>query len=118
MFSGEFCGISKNTFFHRTPPAAASETASFTAKLHNLPLACNIFKKETLAQVLSCEFCETSKNTFITEHLWATASTVSQGKLHRSIMKVQKIISFRIISKINANRNQKTISFRIISKRQ
>ena len=30
-------------------------------------------KKETLAQVFSCEFCEISKNTFFTEHLWATA---------------------------------------------
>ena len=29
--------------------------------------------KETLAQVFSCEFCETSKNTFFTERLWSTA---------------------------------------------
>ena len=27
-------------------------------------MACNIIKKETLAQVFSCEFCEISKNTF------------------------------------------------------
>ena len=26
--------------------------------------ACNYIKKETLAQVFSCEFCEVSKNTF------------------------------------------------------
>ena len=31
-------------------------------------------KKETLAQVFSCEFYEISKNIFFTEHLWATAS--------------------------------------------
>ena len=31
-------------------------------------------KKETLAQVFSCEFCEISKNTFFIEHLRATAS--------------------------------------------
>ena len=31
-------------------------------------------KKETLAHVFSCEFCEISKNTFYKEHLWATAS--------------------------------------------
>ena len=31
-------------------------------------------KKETLAQVFSCQFCDISKNTFFTEHLWATAS--------------------------------------------
>ena len=34
-------------------------------------------KKETLAQVFSCESCEISKNTFFIEHLWAT---VSDGK--------------------------------------
>ena len=28
-----------------------------------------LLKKETLAQVFSCEFCEISKNTFFTEHL-------------------------------------------------
>ena len=38
------------------------------------PEACNFTKKETLAQVFSCEFCEISKNAFFTEHLWATAS--------------------------------------------
>ena len=26
--------------------------------------ACNFIKKETLAQVFSCQFCEISKNTF------------------------------------------------------
>ena len=36
--------------------------------------ACNFIKKETLSQVLSCEFCAISKNTFFTEHVWATAS--------------------------------------------
>ena len=28
------------------------------------PEVCNFIKKETLAQVFSCEFCEISKNTF------------------------------------------------------
>ena len=31
---------------------------------------CSFIKKETLAQVLSYEFCEFSKNSFFTEHLW------------------------------------------------
>ena len=39
-----------------------------------LPEACNFIKKETLAQVFSCEFCEISKSTFFTDHLWTTAS--------------------------------------------
>ena len=32
-------------------------------------LAGNFIKKETLAQVFSCEFCEISMKTFFTEHL-------------------------------------------------
>ena len=42
--------------------------------------ACNFIKKETLAQVFSCEFCGISKNIFFTEHLWTTAS-----ELHRML---------------------------------
>ena len=38
----------------------------------------NFIKKETLAQVFSCEFWKYSNNTFFTEHLWATASIKSQ----------------------------------------
>ena len=43
---------------------------SFLIKL----LACNFIKRETLAQVFSCEFWEISKNTLFTKHLWTTAS--------------------------------------------
>ena len=35
-----------------------------------------LFKLETLAQVFSCEFCEFSKSTFFTEHVWVTASLI------------------------------------------
>ena len=38
------------------------------------PNVCNLLKKETLAQVFSCEFYEISKNTIFIEHLWASAS--------------------------------------------
>ena len=34
----------------------------------------NFPEAATLTQVFSCEFCETSKNTFLIEHLRATAS--------------------------------------------
>ena len=37
-------------------------------------MSLKLLKKETLAQMFSCEFCEISKNTFFTEHLWTTAS--------------------------------------------
>ena len=43
-------------------------------RLWHRPKACNFNKKETLAQVFSCEFWEISQNTFFTEHLWTTAS--------------------------------------------
>ena len=39
-----------------------------------MPQACNFIKKESLAQVFSCEFFEIFKSTFFTEHLRATAS--------------------------------------------
>ena len=32
------------------------------------PQACNFIKKESLAHVFSCKFCEITKNTFFTEH--------------------------------------------------
>ena len=44
----------------------------------NRPEACNYIKKETLAQVFCCEFCEISKNTFFVEHLWTTAFAVKK----------------------------------------
>ena len=40
------------------------------ARVSFRPGACNFIIKETLAQVFSCLFCEISKNTFFTEHLW------------------------------------------------
>ena len=45
---------------------------SFLKKLYSE--ACNFFKKNTLGQVFSCEFCEISWKTFFTEQLWVTAS--------------------------------------------
>ena len=33
-----------------------------------------LLKKETLAQLFSCEFCQMFKNIFFTKHLWTAAS--------------------------------------------
>ena len=52
--------------------------ASFLIKLQASASACNFIKKEALAQVFFCEFCEISKNTVFTEHLWVTASEECQ----------------------------------------
>ena len=40
------------------------------------PQACNFIKRHILAEVISCESCEISKNTFFTEHHWRTASDI------------------------------------------
>ena len=53
-----------------------STSVSFLIKLQ--ALVCNFIKKETLAQVFSCKFCEIFKTTFLTEHFLATASVACQ----------------------------------------
>ena len=40
----------------------------------NKVAACDFIKKETLAKVISCEFCEIFKNPIFTEQLWTNAS--------------------------------------------
>ena len=56
-----FLGISQNS--HENTCARVSLLIKLQAE------ACNFIKKETLAQVLSCEFSEISKNTFFIEDL-------------------------------------------------
>ena len=54
--------------------------AKFTGKQ-----ACNFIKKETLAQMFSCEFCEISKNTFFHRTPLVAASLKSQYSSQREI---------------------------------
>ena len=54
-------------------------------------------KKETLATVFSCEFCEIFKNTFFTEHLWTTASKGYFGN------ELWKLIANYLLSPSNNN---------------
>ena len=44
-------------------------------------------KKETLAQVFSCEFRETPKDTFFTEQLW-TKPTLEESQFDTAIIQV------------------------------
>ena len=50
-------------------------------------MACNFIKKETLALVFSCEFCEITKNTSSTEHLrkGASETVVNLGSKNESV---------------------------------
>ena len=49
-------------------------TCARVSFLINRSEACNFIKKETLAQVFSCEFCDISKNTFFYRTPLVTAS--------------------------------------------
>ena len=44
--------------------------------LIKLPEVCNFIKKETVAQVFSCEFCEIFKNTVFTKQFQVTDSDI------------------------------------------
>ena len=55
--------ISFNVRHKREAVAHWSKEISFKEILLK-PYACSFIKKETLAQLFSCEFCEISKNTF------------------------------------------------------
>ena len=46
------------------------------------------FKKETLAQEVSCEFWEISKNTFFTEHLFNRTPPVAASRLQQLLAKL------------------------------
>ena len=56
---------------------------SFLIKLQVNFHACKFIKKET--QIFSCEFCQISKNTFLTEHLW---TIVCQVEGYQNILKL------------------------------
>ena len=52
---------------------------SFLINLKTFLKACNFIKKETLAQVFSCEFCEISKSTFSYRTPPVAASELCEG---------------------------------------
>ena len=52
-------------FLEKIKPEAVAQKCSIRKVFSSgLPQACNFIRKETLAQVFSCEFCEIPKNTF------------------------------------------------------
>ena len=75
------------------------------------PQFCNMIKKETPTQVLSCEFCEIFKNTFFTGHLPGDSFFVSKRCLQRSHLgnSLKYLIAemFPNLCKINTYRQKK-----------
>ena len=61
------CVLSKNVFLKFRK---IHKKTHVPGSLFAMPQACNFIKKETLAQVFSCEFSEIFKSTFFIEHLW------------------------------------------------
>ena len=57
--------------------------------------ACNFIKKETLAQVFSCEFCKFSKNTFSSGAHPMAASINGQFKIVSLVVLMQQIYGTR-----------------------
>ena len=65
------------------PSLAVCMFAFYTASKYKKQLqACNFIKKETLAQVFSCEFCEISKNSLF----YRTARLAASGKHKRTFV--------------------------------
>ena len=90
--------------FHKK--GALRNFAKFTRKhLWQSQKACNFIIKETLAQAFSCEFCEISKNTFFTEHLWWLILHVQIMFLRRLEMKdnYPLVLRWKIITHCTKN---------------
>ena len=51
---------------------------------------CNFIKKDSVAQVFSCNCCEISKNTFFLEHLRTTASESLKLNGHWFFLKIEQ----------------------------
>ena len=94
--------------FLETPQNSQENTcarASFLIKLQ--AQACNLIKKEALAQVFSYEFCEISKNTFFQRTPLVAASGIG-------IFFIQSLVTQRVVYKevlkegaLQARRNEK-----------
>ena len=66
--------LQENVFLEISQNSQENTSARVSILIKLLPETWSFIKMETLAQVLSCEFCKIYKNTFFTKHVWATAS--------------------------------------------
>ena len=65
----------------------------------------NFIKKETLPQLHSCEFCEFFRYTFLTVHIWTTASVFYKIDPERTKRKALRQVFSRKFCKIYQNTN-------------
>ena len=102
--------------FHKQPQNVLNihmktQVPKFLFKQSCRPQARNIINKETMAQVVSCEFCEIFKNIFFTEHLRETASGFSSSCKKISKNMEQKLCHFSVIQSKSSKRVGKTVSY-------
>ena len=75
-------------FIEAATEGVLSNFAKFTGKhlcqslFYNNVAGLRPAKKDTLTQVFSCEFCNISKYTFFTKHLWSTAAVFKIDLYH------------------------------------
>ena len=65
--------------------------------LRNFERSATLLKKEALAHMFSCEFCENFKNTFFTEHLWTTASVIRTAEYGILVIKKTSVKTLQIL---------------------
>ena len=108
--------LCQSLFFNKVATASVYDIIFRTYVLLDFELTAkilvNFIKKETLAQVFSCKFCEISKNNFCAEHLLATAS------VYDIIFRTYVLLDFELTTKISVNfpffKNCKILVFKII----
>ena len=76
-------------------------------------LAYNFIKKETVAQVFSCNFCEISKSTYFTGHLWVTASDhIMQSDHQYGIwLLLSQLIFLKLYLSINKGKSKEVVEY-------
>ena len=89
--------------------------AKFTGKHLFQSLFFNKVKKETLAQLFSCEFCKTFKNTFLTEHVWTAALQAYKAFLSEKLLSnFQSRMKFYENSKISQSSHKDFYSHKFV----
>ena len=75
----------------------------------SMPQACNFIKKETLAQVFPCEFCEISKNIFFYKTPLVAASNHPKmvGHIPKKLSKNKCVYIHTINHNKNTDKNER-----------
>ena len=68
------CFASLNKYRNSRPDVFCKKGVLKTLQISQKSTCAGVLKKDSLAQVFSCEFSKIFKNTFFTEHVWTTAS--------------------------------------------